>query len=1131
MRSQKGNRILCIWALTILLFGIPAGISAASYKAIGGVLNLNGWRPDSDGPVRLDGNWFFYRHRLHSPADFRKASVAAAAKFYTVPGIWNKTSALWKNASGRGYATYRLLIRNLPPNITDYCLKLPDMPTAYRLWVNGVLVAANGSVGKNKKTASPWFLPRVVRLHDINSEIELVIQVSNFHHRDGGIWHSLILGSMADDFRLRELPLLFDVFLFGGLLIMGMYQIALFVLRPQERAPFYFGIFCLLVGARSLLVGQRIIYALFSSLDFIFLQRLEFILLFMSAPAFCLFFYHLFPVETHRRFHRSVVAANILLIIVVLIFPLRVFAVTGDIFQITMIPIVVYIVLTVKKAILARREGGWLFAGGFLLLLIAIVNDTLYTQMVIQTRPLAHLGVFFFIFFQALLISKNFAGAFSKIAEITEELKTKNTALQRVDKLKDDFLANTSHELKTPLHGIMGIAEAMADGAAGKLTAIQKRNLEMIASSGKRLFNLINDLLDFSKIRNNDLQLTMKPVDLRTIIDLVVTFSRPMIYNKPLLIVTHLPENMPLVLADENRLQQILFNLLTNAVKFTASGEVRVSAIHTNETVCVSVSDTGIGIAANDKTRIFQEFEQIDGGTERPFQGMGLGLAICHRLAKLHGSDIQMQSEPGKGSTFSFTLKTAPAGSALEKKQRHESLRTHFIDGMPMDETAVAPQTEPQPTTFSGKRILVVDDEPVNLQMIYNHLTIAGFHVTTALDGVDALAQLSAEIPDAVLLDIMMPHMSGFEVCRRIRKTHSFYNLPVIMLTVRNRVTDLVQGLESGANDYLTKPFHHKELLARLNAHLEARESVGRLKQNLQLKTEINRRKIVEKELKRSKRRLVRILDSADTAIVALNDTGIIIFFNQEAETQFGYSTNEVLHQPFDILFPDSEAETIRRFLTASTGSNQPKERQLREGIQVTARKNDGAAFKTDVTLSAFSIGNMRHCTMIFGRPPQTTVKTTVSLHEKGLLEHAVADVSNYLSIEKGDDPVALRDIDPALDALDERLAMKNGEQHTRELLVETMTTALYFWESGTGKSKIALAEESKIWKAYLDGSTWKTRTMDKYLRLKTLPKKPRWREVLRTANFVLKNTNLGDIEKKTLMRLVTDLEHALHRN
>ena len=395
-----------------------------------------------------------------------------------------------------------------------------------------------------------------------------------------------------------------------------------------------------------------------------------------------------------------------------------------------------------------------------------------------------------------------------------------NARLREVDRLKDEFLANTSHELRTPLYGIAGLAESLIDGARGELPQGARKDLAMMVASGHRLSHLVNDILDFSKLRHQSLELHRKPVDLHSLTEVVLTLSRPLVGAKPLELENAVPEDSPSVDADENRLQQILHNLVGNAVKFTETGSVRVIARSQGDSLFIGVEDTGIGVPPEQQERIFKAFEQADASTEREFGGTGLGLAVTRRLVELHGGRLWVQSEAGEGSTFYFTLPVADTNQGAAQP-------TLAVLPGPEDQTlAESPTVEPRaiarPEAALGRaRILVVDDEPINRQVLSNYLANEDFELELAASGGEALQLLEKQTFDLVLLDVMMPKMSGYEVCRRLRERSALEELPVIFLTAKNQPSDRVIGLEAGANDYLAKPVIKSELLARVRTHLD----------------------------------------------------------------------------------------------------------------------------------------------------------------------------------------------------------------------------------------------------------------------------------------------------------------------
>ncbi len=442
------------------------------------------------------------------------------------------------------------------------------------------------------------------------------------------------------------------------------------------------------------------------------------------------------------------------------------------------------------------------------------------------TRPLSLAALFLLLSAIILLFFRRRIAIHKQKLEREKEISQQ---LRQVDKLKDQFLANTSHELRTPLHGIVGLSESLLEEAPTKK---MQEDLELIISSGKRLSSLVNDILDFSRLKEHDLELNKQPVDLRVIVDVCLRMNRLMLHDKNIIPQNHIPENLPYCFADENRLQQILQNLISNAIKFTESGCITVEASGTNGMILVSIIDTGIGIEKSKQQSIFHEFVQADGSIAREYGGTGLGLSITKYLVELHGGTIQVDSEIGKGSRFTFTIPAYKGDQiplTVREKSKIVSSPTH---GSPSYGNGQPHIRKVNGELSAQRHILIVDDEPVNLKVLKNHLEQDGFRITMAKDGQEALNLLDqGEKFHLVLLDVMMPRIPGYEVCQKIRERYLLSELPVIMVTAKNQVSDLVEGLSIGANDYIVKPFSKDELLARVHTQIQTfdiHEATGR---------------------------------------------------------------------------------------------------------------------------------------------------------------------------------------------------------------------------------------------------------------------------------------------------------------
>ncbi|MBE9093067.1 ATP-binding protein [Tychonema sp. LEGE 07203] len=436
------------------------------------------------------------------------------------------------------------------------------------------------------------------------------------------------------------------------------------------------------------------------------------------------------------------------------------------------------------------------------------------------------------------VLAKAFNSMASQLRSSFTALEAKNIELQHLNQLKDEFLANTSHELRTPLNGIIGIAESLIDGATGLLPEKTNSNLILIISSGKRLSTLINDILDFSKLKHQTIELQIKPIGLREIAALVLNLSQPLIGTKNLHLINNISPALPLAAADENRLHQILCNLIGNAIKFTESGTVEISAkviqssvlvdneisTASNELLAITVSDTGIGIPEDKLDKIFESFEQGDGSTARNYGGTGLGLAVTKQLVELHGSKIWVSSTVGGGSKFTFTLPISHSQLEFTNQKSSSPEKLQHLITRPLEKLITANLSELTVKEIGENhqlKIMVVDDEPINIQVIINNLALEKYTIIQASNGIEAIEMIEKGLkPDLILLDVMMPRMTGYEVCQKVRERFAALEMPIVMLTAKNQTEDLVEGFNLGANDYLTKPFVKKELLARIKTHI-----------------------------------------------------------------------------------------------------------------------------------------------------------------------------------------------------------------------------------------------------------------------------------------------------------------------
>jgi signal transduction histidine kinase/CheY-like chemotaxis protein/CHASE3 domain sensor protein len=396
---------------------------------------------------------------------------------------------------------------------------------------------------------------------------------------------------------------------------------------------------------------------------------------------------------------------------------------------------------------------------------------------------------------RAQLIAAPLASAV-QVARLFEDLRTANNELLEANRHKTIFLANMSHELRTPLNSILGFSELLRDDDAGRFDATTgHRFLEQIHASGQHLLDLINDILDLSKVEAGQMELHAERVDLAESVGNVLSTVEPLAKSKNITLETSSGHGLHLV-ADPIKLKQMLLNLVSNAIKFTPNGgHVEIQTRQIDSWIEIAVTDTGIGIAGSDLERLFTEFQQLDAGHGRRQEGTGLGLALTRRFAELHGGEVRVESAPAKGSTF--TLRLPVAASRPKFLPLHEPGRIGLADA-------------------DRPLILVVEDNPEAAEILSRHLEAGGFRMSIARTGTQALAMARQLLPVAITLDILLPEIDGWEVLTRLKEDELTRNIPVVVVSVMDNPT---LGKALGALDYFVKPIDRSALLSRLDRY------------------------------------------------------------------------------------------------------------------------------------------------------------------------------------------------------------------------------------------------------------------------------------------------------------------------
>ena len=420
-------------------------------------------------------------------------------------------------------------------------------------------------------------------------------------------------------------------------------------------------------------------------------------------------------------------------------------------------------------------------------------------------------------------VSVAFNEMLDEVERHTEQLKAANRELEQVSRMKSEFLANMSHELRTPLNVIIGFSEVLKDTPPPQLDDSDRKEFcENIVTSGYHLLELINDVLDLAKVEAGQMQIMLEEFHIGTALRDVITTMQPLAAKKKLDLDVSVSERLTSIYADVGKFKQIMYNLVGNAIKFTPEGgSVSVSAATMGTMARFSVADTGMGIAPEDRERIFSEFQQVDGSASRQFEGTGLGLALTRKFVEMQQGQIWVESNLGTGSTFFFTLPLSEAQSETTAAFDSDVTAEDSADSSGQPASAGVSASEPAPASGAGDEetgvdapcILVVEDDEATADLIGVWLSHEGYAVVFAADGVEALEKARERRPLAVCLDIMLPKKDGWQVLHELKSDPELANVGVIVCSALDNPE---LGFALGAADYCMKPLSRKHLLDTL---------------------------------------------------------------------------------------------------------------------------------------------------------------------------------------------------------------------------------------------------------------------------------------------------------------------------
>lgn len=767
--------------------------------AVQGVLDLRGWQFTDRHTLRLDGEWEFY------PSQFIMDD-SEKPQHLQVPSEWKDafaSSVREGDEHSFRYGTYRLTILLDADQNQSFSIRLKNTSAVY---ANGNLVAQMGQPATTISDYQAQNIPYTATFTPKNGQIDLVIQLSS-DAATGGITNPIRFGT-AEALQLRiSISAALQLLLCIVILIHSLYALILYFMGSKNKGLFYFSLIMICALFSVLVVDDKLLFFWFDANNY-WIIRL-FYLSYVGAVAFIPpLFHHILPTYLNIKILRAFGSLCGAYAVFILLAPTDLITAWGRILAIILILSVIISAYILWKALRDKEDII------FLLLACLFLGTNVVWAVANFYYGIEFIHYPFDIIFALIAFS---AFWFRRFFHATEATKLLTKQLQAEHKRKDEFLVNTSHELRNPLHGIINITQSILEDNQRPLHQEQQQRLNLLIHVSKRLSLMVDDLLDVTRLKENTIRIQSTAFQLQSVVSGVFDMAKIMLSEKPIKLIVDIDDSFPPVQGDHNRIIQILFNLVHNAIKYTDEGSIIIRAATIKHMAHIQVEDTGTGIEEKALQSIFLPYEQAERNEIRAGGGFGLGLSISKQLVELHGGTLTVQSTPGKGSVFTFTIPLATDSSeALESAEQFTAAAISNADDI------VTKQIDRAEISLEAQDIkpliLAVDDDTINLSILRNMLAAEQYDVITATSAQEALDVLQNEQVDLVISDVMMPHVSGYELTRRIREHFSIVELPVLLLTARSRTQDIVTGFQSGANDYIAKPVDAWELRARVQS-------------------------------------------------------------------------------------------------------------------------------------------------------------------------------------------------------------------------------------------------------------------------------------------------------------------------
>lgn len=762
--------------------------------------------------IPLNGNWVFYPNVFLKPNQTKIYQGSKGEIF--VPSIWSGQTFGEINMKMDGYGTYQMKLVNTgkAESVRLYFLSAPA--ESYRVYINDEEIFEIGKVGETEDSSYPRYKSKIVEC-ELDKQLTITIHVSNYVSEMGGYHKPIILGEAENIQTQRDFNFAKDIFALGILVMFFLYFSLVWIKNRHNGYAIACFVYAAAISIMYLLTSnEMLIYEIWPKIPFRIQEIMNYMLAISGGCVYILLISHLYPEECHRKVKAVSLIKTIIIIFINIIFERKFVCKMTMFFGIVTIVEFAYGIFVLSKATVAKKEGTIPILFGTIVLISAIIYDILYIYVIVISpygliTPLA-LAVFILSF--AVVVARQYEKSFQDVIDLSEKLL-------EMDRVKDQFLANTSHELRTPINSMIALTKSLMDESE-LLKVNQKESLNMIVSSGERLSNLINDLLDYSSIKHGQIKLVESFFDISQIIEDTIKELKPMLNSKGIEFSYEVKNNIPMVFADKYRLIQVIYNIIGNSIKFTdKGGHIYISIESREKNIFICVEDTGIGIDNEKIGDIFQSFEQADKEISKKYGGLGLGLSISKEIIHLHQGDILVESKVGKGTIFKIVLPVkAPTG--IDNKIMDNDERVISINESIENDSYLYIKGETEDT------IIIIDDYYSNIFAAASILKSEGYSIKGYIYPSEGLNEiLNNKNVVLAIIDLMMPELSGDEVCKQVREKYTLLELPILILTASMHMSGLLRSFEAGANDFLHKPFELEELKARVSTLIRLKQT------------------------------------------------------------------------------------------------------------------------------------------------------------------------------------------------------------------------------------------------------------------------------------------------------------------